>query len=65
MRELPLLNDSLCTACGDCVALCPVECLELKRDFVWIPRPRDCVRCELCVSICPEGALKMSEWVPA
>jgi ferredoxin len=57
MPELPLLDVTVCTGCGDCVAVCPTDCLELKGRIPWLPRPGACVSCGLCVLICPVQAL--------
>jgi NAD-dependent dihydropyrimidine dehydrogenase PreA subunit len=65
MRELPMLDESRCTGCGDCVSACPTACLEMAGKVPWLPRPRDCVICALCVQICPASALKMAPWLPA
>jgi NAD-dependent dihydropyrimidine dehydrogenase PreA subunit len=59
-RELPLLDETRCTGCGDCVPVCPVDCLELLRRTPWLARPGDCVSCALCVLVCPESALSLS-----
>jgi NAD-dependent dihydropyrimidine dehydrogenase PreA subunit len=59
-RELPLLDETRCTGCGDCVAVCPVECLEMTTTTPWLPRPNDCVSCALCVLVCPESALSLA-----
>jgi NAD-dependent dihydropyrimidine dehydrogenase PreA subunit len=58
-RELPVLDESRCTGCGDCVTVCPTQCLEMSGPVPWLPRPRDCIRCELCVRVCPADALRM------
>lgn len=60
MPELPLLDESRCTGCGDCVAACPTSCLEMLPPFPWLPRPGDCVSCGLCVVICPVAALQLA-----
>ena len=60
MIELPLLNERRCTGCGDCVAICPVICLEMAGALPWLPRPLDCVSCALCAAICPADALSMT-----
>lgn len=58
---LPELDETRCTGCGDCVRLCPTDCLELGGPFVWLPRPGDCIRCALCVIMCPAEAIQLNE----
>jgi Fe-S-cluster-containing hydrogenase component 2 len=58
--ELPLLNETRCVGCGDCVAVCPTDCLEMSGSYPWLPRPLDCVRCALCVVVCPVDALGLA-----
>jgi ferredoxin len=60
MFELPLLDETLCTGCGDCVRLCPTDCLEMAGPLPWLPRPGDCVSCSLCVLVCPVTALRLA-----
>jgi NAD-dependent dihydropyrimidine dehydrogenase PreA subunit len=59
--ELPLLDESRCTGCGDCVVICPAFCLEITGPLPWLPRPDDCTSCGLCAEICPADALEMRE----
>jgi ferredoxin len=59
--ELPLLDETRCRGCGDCVLVCPTSCLEMAGLSPWLPRPGDCVSCELCVLVCPTGALRLEE----
>ena len=47
--ELPTLDERKCVGCGDCVLLCPVDCLEMAGPLPWLPRPGRCVSCTLCV----------------
>jgi ferredoxin len=61
MNELPLLNPARCTGCGDCVAVCPTNCLEMNGAVPWLPRPAHCISCELCVLVCPTDALRLVE----
>ena len=59
MGELPLLDETRCTGCGDCVAVCPTECLAMAGALPWMPRPGDCISCRLCVLVCPADALAL------
>ena len=36
IRELPVLNESRCTGCGDCVAVCPTRCLAMAGPLPWL-----------------------------
>jgi len=46
----------LCTACGKCVKVCPVDALELKDEKAVLTG--DCISCGVCVSACPEDAIE-------
>ena len=59
--ELPLLDEARCTGCGDCVRVCPADCLEMAGPLPWLPRPADCVRCALCCHVCPADALRLAQ----
>jgi MinD superfamily P-loop ATPase len=59
--ELPVLDETRCTGCGDCVAVCPTACLATAGRRPWMPRPADCVACGACVLVCPVDALRLAE----
>lgn len=63
--DLPVLNVTRCTGCGDCASVCPSACLEMAGATPWLPRPRDCVACIACELACPANAIAMSELVAA
>ena len=60
VAELPVVSAARCTGCGDCVAVCPTDCLAMADTLPWLPRPCDCVSCTLCVLICPVDAVRMA-----
>jgi NAD-dependent dihydropyrimidine dehydrogenase PreA subunit len=64
-RELPQLDETRCNGCGDCVLVCPTDCLALFGSLPRLVRPLDCISCTLCVIVCPADALKMAPPEPA
>lgn len=53
------VDKTSCTACGECVKVCPVQAIEMAPDgFPALKADNLCVGCEDCVSKCPENALK-------
>lgn len=62
-RELPVLDVTRCTGCGDCTVVCPTDCLAMRWNQPVLDRPRACVSCVLCVEVCPEDALALrAQW---
>jgi len=57
--ELPILDTGRCTGCGDCVAVCPTDCLALAGRLPWLPRPADCIACSACERVCPVDAIHL------
>lgn len=58
-RELPALDEARCTGCGDCVVVCPTQCLEMRGALPWLPRPLDCIACRACEFVCPTEAIRV------
>ena len=54
----PVIDDSLCTACGICVDECPSSALDLE-DVACLARPDDCTGDGICADSCPNGAITM------
>ena len=44
--------ENKCDFCGTCVAVCPVDCIEVREASIGIDHPV-CIDCDLCVEICP------------
>jgi MinD superfamily P-loop ATPase len=55
--DLPEVNAARCTGCGDCVAVCPTDCLAMAEVRPWLPRPLDCVSCGACELVCAPEAI--------
>ncbi len=47
-----LVEEDKCDFCGTCVAVCPVDAIELAEARIEIIQER-CIDCDLCVYICP------------
>ena len=62
---------TLCTRQGDCVEVCPVDCIVpgAKDDPEWgkyfYVDPDTCIDCGACVPVCPPEAIFPEEDVPA
>ena len=54
--------EQTCTACGDCVNICPSHALSLRnfgRNQILEFQASTCIACEKCLDTCPEGAIQM------
>ena len=55
----PKVDQTLCTACGTCVAQCPVSALTMMDEFPEVD-PDICITCFCCQEMCPEKAIRLS-----
>ena len=53
-----LVSEQKCVGCGRCVAICPVDAIELRDGIAYFDQDK-CVGCAECLSICPEFAIKI------
>jgi electron transfer flavoprotein alpha subunit len=54
-----IIQEHLCTGCGECVACCPFSALSLVENCA---RVNDqCVLCQACLNTCPTGAIRLEE----
>jgi coenzyme F420 hydrogenase subunit beta len=51
-----IFNDKLCSGCGTCAGVCPVNCLNVFNGFGQIDKDK-CIRCGLCYYVCPRSYL--------
>jgi len=47
----------VCTECGSCREICPVDAIEENQKGVFSVREDSCIECGACVEICPEGVM--------
>jgi len=63
LREV--VDAGLCTRCGTCVGVCPMEVFEFRDlDGRCLPAavaPEGCVRCGLCVAACPGAGVSFAK----
>lgn len=54
----PYIEETKCTACGECYRYCPHEAV-VKKNAIFSITPSKCTGCGGCITICPEGAVKI------
>ncbi|MDO8538219.1 MAG: 4Fe-4S binding protein [archaeon] len=50
---------TVCVNCGACVAVCPVNCLELGN--YELSCSNACIDCKVCERMCPVGAITVAK----
>lgn len=56
-KELPVMDPRRCTGCGDCIRICPTQCLMLVNQIPVVTTSVACIRCEACALVCPTEAV--------
>ena len=51
------IRENRCDFCEVCVAVCPVNCIEVRESSIQIFH-EVCIDCDLCVEICPITVLE-------
>jgi len=59
--ERIVIDAEHCTACGACVAECPVHVLTLAQDRVTVVAGERCIVCGHCVAVCPQSVVSLAE----
>ena len=62
----PLVKSGLCTGCGTCVGICPLDAVEMvvdPRKGVYVPLldEEKCNECGLCLDVCPGHAVDFKQ----
>jgi NAD-dependent dihydropyrimidine dehydrogenase PreA subunit len=55
------VDKDVCTGCGECVEVCPVEVFELIDDKSEPVNADECMGCESCIEVCEDGAITVEE----
>ncbi|MBN55085.1 MAG: ferredoxin [Euryarchaeota archaeon] len=61
-KKLFVVDEDRCFGCAACIALCPVDALELEGLLAIVDEPT-CTHCEHCIPACPVHALSLSSVV--
>ncbi len=55
--SIAFTDKDLCTRCGTCIGICPVEALSAGKDYFPEINANKCISCGLCKKTCPGGQL--------
>ncbi|TXT60232.1 MAG: Coenzyme F420 hydrogenase subunit beta [Promethearchaeota archaeon] len=51
-----IFDAEICSGCGLCAGICPMDCIEIDNGFGKIDEDK-CIRCGLCYHVCPRSFL--------
>ena len=52
------VDPTKCEGCGECIDVCPADCIEGKSGYISIIDEFDCTKCGKCLQACPNGAIQ-------
>jgi ferredoxin len=55
------IDPKLCTGCGDCIGVCPVDCIDGKKGYIHMIDEFECTSCGKCIEVCDERAILKSD----
>lgn len=55
--EAVYINPKLCDGCGDCMDVCPKDCIEGKAKYIHMIDDLECDKCGRCMEVCPQEAI--------
>ena len=51
------IDPKTCTGCGECMDVCPAECIEGKAKYIHMIDEFECTKCGKCIEACAEDAV--------
>lgn len=51
------VDPAKCKGCGKCLEICPEDCIEGKKGYIFIIDEFDCIKCGKCINECPSNAI--------
>ena len=51
------IDPTLCNGCGECIDVCPKDCIEGKPKYIHMIDDFDCTKCGKCIPVCEEEAI--------
>ena len=51
------IDPLLCNGCGECMDVCPKDCIEGKAKYIHMIDDFDCTKCGKCMEVCEEDAI--------
>ena len=54
------ISVDLCTQCGKCAEVCPVQAITKNSHGVYMINKKTCIGCLACMDICPENVIRKS-----
>ena len=58
LKKARFVKAEECTACGECVEICPVEAIKIVKDKAQVDYSK-CVKCYCCHEVCTYDAIKL------
>ncbi len=54
------IDPNTCTGCGECMDVCPADCIEGKPNFIHMIDEFECTKCGKCIEACEDEAIQMT-----
>lgn len=54
-----VIDVTLCNAYGECIKVCPMDCLEMIEGKAILKKKEDCLVCLSCEAECRVGAIRV------